>query len=88
MSTMTVAEVENEVQSVFRKPMDDRSDLRFIFLQPTGAGSRTLTLPSVLSSFEWAAQQVAKLASNKQAIYILAWDKLAVGECKVSCTEL
>ena len=54
-----------------------RSDLPFIFLQPAGAGSRILTVPSVSSSFGWTAPQVAKLGPNKQSIYILAKEKLA-----------
>ena len=82
MSTMTVKEVEDEVRSVFHKAMSGRSDFPFTFLQPAGAGSRTLTIPSV-SSFSWTAQQVAKLGPNKQSIYILARDKLAV-ELQVS----
>ena len=83
MSTMTVKEVEDEVRSVFHKAMSGRSDFPFTFLQPAGAGSRTLTIPSVSSSFSWTAQQVAKLGPNKQSIYILARDKLAV-ELEVS----
>ena len=78
MSTMTVVEVESEVQSVFGKAMGNRGDFPFSFLQPTGAGSRTLMVPLVSSSFEWTTQQVAKFASNKQSIYVLAQDKLAV----------
>ena len=79
-SAMTV---EDEVRSVFEKPMCGRKDFPFVFLQPTGAGSRTLTVPSVSPSFCWTAQQVAKLASSKQSIYVLAKDKL-VEELEVS----
>ena len=75
-SSMTVEEVQDEVRSVFQKAMADRKDFPFIFLQPTGAGSRTLTVPSVSTSFCWTAQQVAKLGANKQSIYILAQDDL------------
>ena len=52
----------------------------FNSLQPTGAGSRTLTVPTVSSSFSWTAQQVVKLTANKQTVYILANNKL---DCKV-----
>ena len=62
---------------VFHKAMSRRSDFPFNFLQPAGAGSRTLRIPSVSSSFSWT-EQVAKLGPNKQSIYILARDKLAV----------
>ena len=74
---MTIEEVEEEVRSVFQGPMGGKSDFRFHFLQSTGVGTRTLTVPSVSSSFNWTAQQVAKLGSSKQAIYILAIDDLS-----------
>lgn len=67
-STMSVEDVKNEVRSVFRYPMGGREDFCFDFLQPTGAASRTLTVPSVSSSFQWTAQQVAKLGNNKQIL--------------------
>ena len=76
-STMSVSDVENEVCSVFHVAMGGNEDFNFNFLQPTGAGSKTLTVPAVSSTFEWTAQQVAKLGSNKQAIYIIANDPLA-----------
>ena len=40
-STMTVDEVE-EVRSVFDGPMSGRRDFPFMFLQPSGAGSRSV----------------------------------------------
>lgn len=76
MSNMTEQEMEQEVCSVFKSPMGEREDFPFMFLQPTGLGSRSLTVPSVSSSFSWTAQQVAKLGGNKCAIYILAKDNL------------
>ena len=78
MSNMTVDEVEQEIRSVFKGPMGGKRDFLFDFLQPTGTGTRTLTVPSVSSSFSWTAQQVAKLGGNKQAIYILARDELVL----------
>jgi hypothetical protein len=55
-----------------------------IFLSPifqhTGTGSHTLTLPSVSSSFKRSAQQIAKLGSTKQPIYIVAENKLRYHE--------
>lgn len=68
---MTVKDVQEEVCSVFSKPMGQKKDFPFIFLQPTGAGSRTLTIPAVSSSLVGLPQQVDKLGSgNKQLIYI------------------
>ena len=77
-SAMTVEEVTNEIRSVFGQPMGQRSDFPFVFLQPTGAGSRTLTIPSTSSTFSWTASQVAKLGGYKQTIYILAQEKLSL----------
>ena len=51
--------MENEIRSVFRGPMDGRDDFMFSFLQSTGVGTRTHTIPSVSASFQWTAQQVA-----------------------------
>lgn len=56
--------------------MGGRPDFPFVFLQPTGAGSRTLTVPNVSACFEWSAQQVSKLGSTNQCIYIMAKDQL------------
>ena len=72
MSSMSVEEVENEIRLVFKQPMGGRNDFPFDFLQATGTGTKTLTIPSVSPSFSWTAQQVAKLGGNKQAIYIIA----------------
>ena len=75
-SAMTVQEVEEEVRSVFKKPMGERSEFPFSFLQPTGGKSKVLTIPSLSTSFSWTAQQVAKLGTAKQAVYIIAGDDL------------
>ena len=75
-STMTVEDVQREVRSVFIKVMGKNHDFPFVFLQPTGAGSRSLSVPAVSTSFQWTAQQVAKLGANKQTIYVLAMDEL------------
>lgn len=80
LSSMTVQEVENEIRSVFKKPMGSIADFPFQYLQSTGGGSRTLTVPCVSSSFSWTAQQVAKLGSSVQPIYIMAKDEL-VDDC-------
>lgn len=73
LSTMTVEEV----------------NFPFSFLQATGCGSRSLTVPSVSSAFQWTAQQVAKLGGSKQPIYILARDKLMeTCEVRIHCIHL
>ncbi len=86
-STMSVSEVEEEVRSVFSKPMDNRVDFPFVFLQSTGCGSRSLTLPAVSASFSWTPHQVAKLGSGKQCMYILSKDKLVTDKIEVSILQ-
>lgn len=71
-SMMSEEDVRNEVRSVFQGPMGGQPNFPFAFLQPTGYGSKSLTIPAVSASFEWSAQQVAKLGGNKGTIYIVA----------------
>ena len=73
--TSLMNDVENEIRSVFCVPMCGNNEFCFCYLQSTGTGSKTLTVVS--SSFDWTAQQVAKLGNNKQAIYIMANDEFA-----------
>ena len=79
-STMSVSEVQDEVRSVFSKAMNNRQDFSFVFLQPTGCGIRSLTLPGVSASFNWTPQQVVKIGGAKQCIYILVKDQLVGSE--------
>ena len=76
---MSVEEVAAEVRSVFKEPMDNRNDFPFGYLQPTGSGSRTLSIPSVSSS-SWTAKQVARIGNNTGTIYILANDDLVLND--------
>jgi hypothetical protein len=57
-SDMTPNEVEGEIRSVFQGVMKSTS-FQYTYLQPTGCGSRSLTIPAVSSQFVWTAQQVA-----------------------------
>ena len=75
-SDMTVDDVTSEVRSVFSGPMRNNPNFAFTFLQPTGGGNKTLTVPSVSSSYQWTAQQVAKLATSRCSLYIMALDDL------------
>ena len=83
-SDMTENEVTVEICSVFSEQMSGRKDFPFDFLQPTGAGTKSLSVPSVSSSFCWTPQQVAKLGS-KQPLYIVAKDVLIFQEYEVMC---
>ena len=78
---MSVEEVAMEVRSVFKEPMDSRNDFPSATCNlPTGSGSRTLSIPSVSSSFCWTAKQVAQLGNNTGTIYILANDDLILDD--------
>ena len=56
--------------------MKGKENFRFVYLQPTGGGNRSLTIPVVSSSYQWTPPQVAKLSNAKGAIYIMALDDL------------
>lgn len=84
-SDMSVQEVEQEVRSVFTRPMKGSGTFQFMYLQPTGGGNRSLTIPSVSSSYEWTPQQVAKLANARGAIYIMALEDMDLPDMENSC---
>lgn len=42
-----------EVRSVFKDAMNDDSNFPFLFLVPTGGGSKSLTKPVLSSNFKW-----------------------------------
>ena len=58
-------DVTQDIRSVFKPSM--RND-HFTYLQPTGGGSKQLTIPSQSRN----PQQVAHLSGNSGTIYILA----------------
>ena len=70
---MTVEEVGKEIRSAFEFAMV------FFSIQISTINwwwSSTLSIPSVSSSFQWTAQQVAKLGNQRHTIYILAENDL------------
>lgn len=77
-SEMTDLDVANEIRSIFKGPMRDDPQFPFLYLQPTGGGSKSLTIPSQSSSFRWIPQQVARLSGQTNMIYILAQSELAL----------
>ena len=85
---MSVDEVAAEVCSVFRGPMRDNPTFPFTFLQPTSGGNKTLTVPSVSSSYQWTAQQVAKLSTNRSSVYIMALDDLLLHDAGSEMSRL
>lgn len=84
-SNMSDREVRLEICKAFSKPMglapralENDELFPFKYLQRTGAGSRTLCVPSVAESFTWSGKQVATLAKSGGIIYILAEEVLLV----------
>ena len=57
------------LRSVFSKAMKDSATFRFTILHPIGGGSKSLTVPSISSSFSWTAKEICK-AAGRGAIYI------------------
>ena len=70
-SEMTDVDVANEIRSIFSGPMGNNAEFPFLYLQPTGGGSKSLTVPSQSSSFKWVPQQVARLSGQSGTMYIL-----------------
>lgn len=97
-STWSPEEMRKEICSVFAKPfklsMEDIAGgtvFPFQYLQRTGAGSRSLCIPTVTESFQWNGRQVATLAKSGGCIYILANKDIPVLEemiCSVSLTVI
>lgn len=71
-SEMTDEDVAYEIRSVFKEPMGHDPNFPFLYLQSTGSGSNSLTIPCQSSSFKWTPQQVARLGGQRGMIYILA----------------
>ena len=69
---MTDEDVEREIRSIFKGPMQNDHNFPFLYLQATGGGAKSLTVPSQSSSFKWTPQQVACLSSQSGTIYIVA----------------
>ena len=81
---MTIEEVEDEIRSVFKPAMGSDPSFPFKYLQATGGGSRSLSIPSVSASFCWTAAQVAKLGNQRNTLYILAEEDLKLSQDEVS----
>ncbi|XP_065887268.1 uncharacterized protein [Dysidea avara] len=75
-SVMEEEDVAREIRSIFKGPMKDDANFQFQYLQSTGGGSKSLTIPAQSESFKWTAYQVARLSGQSGTIYILALDEL------------
>lgn len=75
-SEMDDDDVAREIRSIFKGPMRDNSNFKFQYLQSTGGGSKSLSVPAQSESFKWTPNQVARLSGQSGTIYILAEDEL------------
>ena len=73
-SNMTEKDIFQEIRSVFKDAMNNNM---FSVLQQTGGACKSLTIPSVSSSYKWTASLVAG-RNAKVPIYILAREELKV----------
>lgn len=76
-SSMDQDSIFREIRSVFSVPMDKDSLFQFKVLQPAGGTSKSLTIPSLSSSYKWTASAICG-KNSKVPIYILAEDELKV----------
>ena len=76
-SDISEREIFQEIRSVFNVPMGDDPDFEFKLLQIAGGSCKSLSIPTVLSSFKWKTSSVAG-RNAKTLIYILAVDVLKV----------
>ncbi|XP_019862007.1 PREDICTED: G2/M phase-specific E3 ubiquitin-protein ligase-like [Amphimedon queenslandica] len=72
---MSQEAIFDEIRDVFKKPMRNNSNFKFIILQPTGGGSKSLTIPALSESFVWTAASLAG-KNAKCPIYLLADEEL------------
>lgn len=82
-SDMSVEDVEREVRSVFKEPMNDNSSFPFTYLSSTGGGNKSLTIPVTSSTYQWTSHQVAKLSNTRGSIYIMALSDLSLPSLEV-----
>ena len=75
-SEMDEEDVAREIRSIFNRPMKGKSDFRFQYLQATGGGTKSLTVPAQSASFKWTPVQVSRLSGQSGTIYTLAQDEL------------
>ena len=91
-SDMDEEDVAREVRSIFQGPMKGKADFHFQYLQATGGGTKSLTVPAQSESFKWTPFQVSRLSGQSGTIYILAKDeldlndKVAITYCVILCS--
>lgn len=78
-----------EIRSVFKFAMDEDDFFKFKILQPSGGGSKSLSIREVSSSYKWTASTIAG-KNSKSPIYIVAEDDLILvnDDCDVCDEEM
>jgi len=75
---MTQEEIFSEIRSVFSQVMNSEEDFPFTLLQSTGRGCKSLSVPSLSSSFRWDAKQINGLGDK--CVYVIAEKELHLQE--------
>ena len=52
-SEMDEEDMAREIRSIFKGPMKGKADFHFQYLQATGGGTKSLTVPAQSASFKW-----------------------------------
>lgn len=88
-SEMNEEDVASEIRSIFKGPMKGKTDFRFQYLQATGGGTKSLSVPAQSTSFKWTPLQVSRLSGQSGTVYILAQDELDLNDIndKVQCIQ-
>ncbi len=68
---MSQEEILSEIRSVFSEAMNNNTNFPITFLQRSGTGSNSLTVPSLSSSYQWSAKEVVRMA-GQGCIYVKA----------------
>ena len=82
-SLMSETNIMSEIRSVFSLAMKEKPDFSFKILQSSGGNSKSLSVPSLSSSFRWTAGALAG-KNSKMPIYILAEDEIEVVFIKIN----
>ncbi len=79
-----VCEIFAQIMGFTQADIQNRRYFQYAYLQRAGAGSRTLCIPSVKSSFKWNGRQVSTLAKSGCIIYLLAQEDIPGWTIKVA----
>ena len=77
---MSAEDVAREVRSIFKESIKEHTNFYFQYLQATGGGTKSLTVPSQSASVKWMLFQVSHLSARSGTIYILAQDELDLND--------